>query len=126
MDPRRGGAANGPPRGLKAREKKEPKTLFQQFFKSVGTRTYVAQVKEAGNGNQFLVLTEAKPDEKTGEIRKTRLFVFSEDFDAYKLLLRDAFKFLAEHPMPADLKRKREAFWKKRKANPQPSNNGSR
>ena len=53
--------------------KPEPKILFQKFFKSIGPRTYAAQVKEAGNGNHFLVLTEGRRDEKTGEVRKTRL-----------------------------------------------------
>src|ERR1700752_5232906 len=72
-----------------ARKKAEPKTLFQQYFKSVGPRTYAAQVKEAGNGNHFIVLTEGRRDEKTDEVKKLRLFVFSEDFDAFKNLMRD-------------------------------------
>ena len=53
------GKFNGP--------KPEPKILFQQFFKSVGPRTYAAQVKQAANGNHFLVLTEGKRDDKTNE-----------------------------------------------------------
>ena len=80
----------------KSGPKPEPKTLFQQYFKSVGPRTYVAQVKEAGNGNHFIVLTEGRRDEKTDEVKKLRLFVFSEDFEAFKNLLRDTFKFVAE------------------------------
>src|SRR4051812_21949153 len=68
-------------------EKKEAKILFQQYFKSVGPRTYAAQIKEAGNGNHFLVLTEGKRDDATGEVRKTRLFVFSEDFtEVFRML----------------------------------------
>jgi hypothetical protein len=42
--------------------KPEPKILFQKFFKSLGPRTYAAQVKELANGNQMLVLTEGKRD----------------------------------------------------------------
>src|SRR5689334_13186406 len=60
--------------------KPEPKILSQKYFKSVGPRTYAAQLMEAGNGNHYLVLTEGKRDEKTGEVRKSKLFVFSEDF----------------------------------------------
>src|SRR5437660_1643579 len=67
-----------PPRAAQA-DKPEPEILFQKYFKSVGPRTYAAQLKRAVNGNQFLVLTEGKRDEKTGEVRKTKLFVWSED-----------------------------------------------
>ena len=35
----------------------EPRILYQTYFKSVGTRTYAAQVKEASNGNHFITLT---------------------------------------------------------------------
>ena len=45
----------------------EHEIMFQNWFKSVGPRTYAAQVKKAKNGNHFLVLTEGKRDEKTGE-----------------------------------------------------------
>src|SRR5689334_22548662 len=63
-------AASGANAGTKgtaaATAKQEPKILFQKFFKSVGPRTYASQIKEAGNGNHFLVLTEGKRDEETG------------------------------------------------------------
>jgi hypothetical protein len=95
----------------KSGPKPEPKTLFQKYFKSVGPRTYAAQVKEAGNGNHFIVLTEGRRDEKTDEVKKLRLFVFSEDFDQFKDLLRDTFKFIAEHPLPAEVRAKRQKFW---------------
>jgi hypothetical protein len=104
--------------GNKSGPKPEPKTLFQKYFKSVGPRTYAAQVKEAGNGNHFIVLTEGKRDEKTGEVRKTRLFVFSEDFDAFRDLLRDTFKFVSEHPVSAEVKAKRDKFWRKQSQGP--------
>jgi Protein of unknown function (DUF3276) len=93
--------------------KPEPKTLFQSYFKSVSPRTYAAQVKEAGNGNHFIVLTEGKRDDKTDEVRKTRLFIFSEDFDAFRDLLRDTFAFVRDHPVPAEVKAKRAKFWAK-------------
>src|SRR4051794_23516192 len=75
-------------------KKPDAQILFQKFFKSVGPRTYAAQVKKAGNGNHFLVLTEGKRDEKTQEVRKTKLFVFSEDFAEFFHLLHDAAQFI--------------------------------
>ena len=71
-------SANPPANG-----KPEPKILFQKFFHSVGPRTYAAQVKELPNRNHLLVLTEGKRDRETGEVRKTRLFVYGEDFSAF-------------------------------------------
>jgi hypothetical protein len=112
-----------PPRAFAARrsngfrpkngEKKEPKILFQEFFKSVGPRTYVAQVKEAGNGNHFLVLTEGKRDDKTAEVRKTRLFVYSEDFSAFFRLIKASAEFIKAHPVDPKVKAKRDKFWAK-------------
>src|SRR4051812_22030725 len=95
--------------------KPEPKVLFQQYFKSVGTRTYAAQLKEASNGNHFIVLTEGKRDEKTNEVKKHSVYLFSEDFEAFKNLLRDTFKFIVDHPVPPDVAKKRAEFWKKNK-----------
>jgi hypothetical protein len=96
-----------------AAEKKEPAILFQQFFKSVGPRTYVAQVKQANNGNHFLVLTEGKRDEKTAEVRKTRLFVYSEDFPAFFRLVKAAAEFIKVHPVDPKVVAKREKYWAK-------------
>jgi len=93
--------------------KPEPKILFQKFFKSVGPRTYAAQLKEAANGNHFLVLTEGKRDEKTNEVKKTRLFVFSEDFKDFFAMVQETAKFVAEHPVSPDVRKRREKFWKK-------------
>jgi Protein of unknown function (DUF3276) len=102
---RRGGKPAGP--------KQEPKILFQQFFKSVGPRTYAAQVKEAGNGNHFLVLTEGKKDDKTGEVRKSRLFIYSEDFVPFFRLLHETAQFIKTNPLSPSVKAKREKFWAK-------------
>jgi hypothetical protein len=96
--------------------KQEPKILFQKFFKSVGPRTYVAQVKEVANGNHLLVLTEGKRDDKTGEIRKTRLFTFSEDFVAFFRMLHETAQFIKANPLDPQIKAKREKFWAKREA----------
>lgn len=93
--------------------KPEAPILFQTYFKSVGPRTYAAQLKEAANGNQFLVLTEGKRDEKTGEIRKTRLFVFSEDFPEFFKMMHEAAVFIRQNPVSEEIKKKREKFWAK-------------
>jgi hypothetical protein len=91
--------------------KPEPEILFQTYFKSVGPRTYAAQLKRAGNGNHFLVLTEGKRDDKTGDVRKTRLFVFSEDFVSFFKMLQETSQFIRANPVPPDVKKKRERFW---------------
>lgn len=94
--------------------KPEAEILFQKFFHSVGPRTYAAQVKRAGNGNHFLVLTEGKRDEATGEVRKTRLFLFSEDFGKFFQMLHETAKFIREHPVPDEIREKRARFWAKK------------
>lgn len=94
--------------------KPEPKILFQQFFKSVGPRTYVAQIKEAANGNHFLVLTEGKRDEKTNEVRKSRVFLYSEDFIAFFKLMKETSIFIKDHPLDEKIKAKRDKVWAKK------------
>ena len=104
-------SSNAP--GTVAKEKEEAKILFQQFFKSVGPRTYAAQVKQANNGNHFLVLTEGKRDDKTGEVRKTRLFVYSEDFVALFHMLHETAQFIRANPLDPKVKAKRDRYWAK-------------
>jgi hypothetical protein len=93
--------------------KPEPKILFQTYFKSAGPRTYAAQVKEAGNGNHFLVLTESKREKGSDEPRKTRLFVFSEDFEAFFDLIKQTAEHTRKNPVPENVRRRQEQFWKK-------------
>lgn len=105
---------SAPPASLAAgAAKPEADILFQTYFKSVGPRTYAAQVKKAGNGNHFVVLTEGKKDPNTGEPRKTRLFVFSEDFKSFFKMLQETAIFIRENPVPEEIKKKREKFWAK-------------
>jgi hypothetical protein len=87
--------------------------LFQHFFKSVGPRTYAAQVKKASNGNHYITITEGRRDDKTGEVRKTRLNIFSEDFAAFFDLLHRTAAFVRDHPLPPEIQRKRQQFWKR-------------
>src|SRR5215813_558141 len=91
------------PNAATARTKPEPKILFQRHFKSVGPRTYAAQVKEAGNGNHFLVLTEGKRDEKTNELRKTKLFIFGEDFVEFFKMLNETVAHIRANPVPPEV-----------------------
>lgn len=93
----------------------EPKILFQQFFKSVGPRTYAAQVKEAGNGNHFVVLTEAKRNEGDEAPRKTRLFVFSEDFIEFFKLVKATAEFVKANPVSDEVKSRRRKYWDRKR-----------
>src|SRR5215510_2540487 len=94
--------------------KPDQKILFQRYFKSVGPRTYAAQVKEAGNGNHFIVLTEGKRDDKTAELRKIKLYVFGEDFVEFFKMLNETAAFVRANPVPDGVKKRREKFWAKR------------
>ena len=95
---------------------KEPKVLFQKHFKSVGPRNYAAHVKENDKGNQFLVLTETKRDPATGEIKKTKVFVYSEDFGQYFRMLHETAQFIKSHPVSDDVKLKRQRYWARKEA----------
>jgi hypothetical protein len=95
---------------------KEPKILFQKHFKSIGTRTYAAQVKENDKANQFLVLTETKRDAATGEIKKTKVFVYSEDFAQYFRMLHETAQFIKGHPVSDEVKLKRQRYWARKEA----------
>jgi hypothetical protein len=111
-------SSGAPERGPTPRP--EPEILFQKYFKSVGPRTYAAQLKKAGNGNHFLVLTEGKRDEKTAEIRKTKLFVFSEDFVPFFRMLHETAQFIRDNPVPDEIRQKRERYWARQPAEGKP------
>ena len=106
-------AARGAAAGAAA---KEPKILFQKYFKSIGTRTYAAHLKENDKGNQFLVLTEGKRDPQTGEMKKTKVFIYSEDFAQYFRMLHETAQFIKAHPVPEEVKLKRQRFWARKEA----------
>jgi hypothetical protein len=95
-------------------DKPEAKILFQKFFKSIGPRTYAAQIKEAGNGNHYLVLIEGKRDEATGELKKSKVFVFSEDFGLFFRMLHETAQYLKAHPVPEEIKLRRQRYWAKK------------
>ena len=95
-------------------DKEEHEILFQTYFKSVGPRTYAAQVKKATNDNHYLVLTEGKRDEKTGEVRKARLFVYSEDFIPFFRMLQETAQFIRANPLPEEVKRRRDQYWQRK------------
>jgi Protein of unknown function (DUF3276) len=95
-------------------QKPEAKVLFQKFFHSIGPRTYAAQVKELGNGNHLLVLTEGKRDADSGEVRKTRLLIFGEDLTSFFKLLSDTAAFIRANPLSEEIRDKRRRMWAKR------------
>jgi hypothetical protein len=107
----KGAAATGGPSSSTEQE-----ILFQKFFKSVGPRTYAAQVKRAKNGNHYLVLMEGKRDEASGDVRKTRLFVYSEDFVEFFRLIKSAAEFIKQNPLPNNVREKREQYWARQSA----------
>jgi hypothetical protein len=94
--------------------KPEPKLLFQRFFQSVGPRVYTAQLKQLPNGNHVLVLQEERRDPKTGEVRQSRTHIYGEDFTAFFRMLHETAGFIREHPLPADVRKRRAEFWAKR------------
>lgn len=96
--------------------KPEPKILFQTYFKSVGPRTYAAQLKEAANGNHFLAFTEGKRDQKTDELRKVSVLVFSEDFEAFFKLMHEAEAFVRDHPVSPEVRDKQRKYWAQKNA----------
>jgi hypothetical protein len=96
-----------------SKPKAEPKIIHQTFFRSVGPRTYAAQVKEIANGNHLLVLTEGKRDEQTNEVRKSRLFVYAEDFPELFKMLDDARAFIYAHPVSKAAQARRQKFWER-------------
>ena len=98
--------------------KPESKILFQEYFKSVGPRTYASQVKELANGNHLLVLTEGKRDEKTGELRKCSLFIYSEDFPEFFKMVSNSAKFIKANPVSPEVKAKRDKIWAEKNSQP--------
>ena len=96
--------------------KDDHKILFQKYFKSIGPRTYAVQIKESNNGNHYIVLTEGKRDLMTNEVRKTRLFVYSEDFAHYFRMLHETAQFIKTHPVAEDIKVRRQRYWAKKEA----------
>jgi Protein of unknown function (DUF3276) len=88
--------------------------LFQKFFKSVSPRTYTVQVKRVATGNHCIVLAEDKRDSETNEVKRHRLHIYSEDFGQFFRLLQETVNFVKTHPVPDEIKKKRERFWAKR------------
>ena len=92
------------------------KVLFQKYFKSIGPRTYAVQIKESNNGNHYIVLTEGKRDIATNEVKKTRLFIYSEDFSPYFRMLHETAQFIKTHPVPEEIKLRRQRYWARKEA----------
>jgi hypothetical protein len=100
-----------PARPANEKPREEHPVLKQAYFKSVGPRTYAFQIKMATNGNHYVTLIEGRRDKQSGEVRKNQLNVFSEDFDAFFALLREAAAYIRDNPLPPDFVAKRKRFW---------------
>jgi hypothetical protein len=96
------------------RDRKPDPILFQQWFRSMGPRVYAAQIKRAGNGNQYLVLTESKRDDAGVEPRKTRVYLYGEDFAAFFSMMRALAGWMKEHPLDSQFLARRKAFWSRK------------
>ena len=73
--------------------------LHDWKLKSVGSRTYFFDLKEASNGNTFLQITESRPrGEGEDGFEQSRLFVFSEDYESFFKSLGDVYRHLKAHP----------------------------
>jgi hypothetical protein len=103
-------------KGWRTDAKREPDPiLFQTYFKSVGPRTYAAQLKRAVNGNHYLVFTEGKRDRVTDELRKIGLYVYSEDFASFFRMLKQTAEYVKAHPLPPDVAQRRARYWQRQK-----------
>ena len=51
------------------------------------------------------MLTEGKRDETTAELRKTRLFIYSEDFVEFFRMLHETAQFIKTNPVPEEIKK---------------------
>ena len=94
--------------------KGDHKILFQKYFKSISPRQYSVHLKECPSGNHYLVLTETKRDPETGESKKSRIFVYSEDFSQYFRMLHETAQFIKTHPVAEEIKLKRQRYWAKK------------
>ncbi|MFT3788103.1 MAG: DUF3276 family protein [Tepidisphaeraceae bacterium] len=112
---RPGNRRPAPTGGRPANDKPDP-ILYQSWFKSVNPqRTYATQIKRARNGNRYAVVTEGKRDKQTGELKKISVYVYEEDFEALLGLFAQLADWVKKHPTPPDLRRRRAAFWAKKK-----------
>ncbi len=89
--------------------KPEAPILFQQYFKS-GRRTYAAQVKQTKAGDHFLVLTDGRRDPETDELRKSMLFLFSQDFPAFFKMLHDTAQWIKANPVPEEVRQRQQQY----------------
>ncbi|HQY87535.1 MAG TPA: DUF3276 family protein [Tepidisphaeraceae bacterium] len=115
--PRSGTSKGSPSRNFSAKPDKDKQPdpiLFQTYFKSVGPRTYAAQMKKARNGNHYLVLTEGKRDAKTNELKKISLFLFSEDFQRFFHLMRETAEWIKANPVDPEVAEKQAKRWKEK------------
>jgi hypothetical protein len=62
------------------------------------------------------VVSEPVTDYTSGDVWKTRLFIYSEDFGEFFKLLQATAVFIRANPVPDEVKKKRTRFWAKKAA----------
>lgn len=84
-------------------------SLASWQLKSVGSRTYFFDLKEAKTNNTYLQITESRPKGAEAEgFEQNRIFLFSEDFDEWFKTLGDVYRHLKAHPDQAKPPGRRE------------------
>ncbi len=96
-------------------------SLKQWRLKSAGSRTYFFDLKETRNKNTMLQITESKPKGKDEEgFEQNRIFLFSEDFEAWFKTLGEVYRHLKANPNQA----KPPGQWDGEKRNRSEGSNG--
>ena len=57
-----------------------------------------------------------KRDPASGEVKKTKVFVYSEDFAQYFRMLHETAQFIKAHPVSQEIKMRRMRYWAKKEA----------
>ena len=57
------------------------------------------------------MLTEGRRDRNTGELRKIKFLVWSEDFRAFFDLLRETAGFIKANPVPEEVRTRQAKRW---------------
>lgn len=79
-------------------ESLEKGDIFSQALKA-GRRTYFFDVKETKAGDYYLTITESKKfsyEDGSHEYKKHKIYLYKEDFDAFKSFLNEALAFIVD------------------------------
>lgn len=75
----------------------EKQTVYSERVRGYG-RTYFLDVRTAGNGSNYLSVTESRKDkEKEGEYKTSNIMIFNEDVDAFYAALGRTVQHFHDH-----------------------------